>query len=256
MASRTHGPLRGMTALVTGASRGIGRACALALAEAGAAVGIHFRSRPEAAAEVVKECAALGVASSAFEADLTDVEAPGNLVRRVAEALGEPCILVHSAGVLKDAPLGMTSERDYRAAMDLHLRAGALLSQAMLGSIRRARYGRIVFLGSQAGTLGAQGRAAYAASKAGLHGLAKSLASELAGAGATVNVVSPGFVETDMTAGLPEKARENILARIPAGRFASPAEIAALAAFLCGPDAGYITGQVLPADGGLSLGDG
>ncbi len=251
--AHTTGPLSGKVALVTGASRGIGKACALALAERGAAVAVHYKCNADKAEETAAAIASRGGKAAIFSADLRVPDAPSALVEKVSATIGAPTILVHAAGVLKDVPIGLVREEDYREAMDLHARAAVLLCRAIFQFVRRERHGRIIFIGSQAGTMGAQGRAAYAASKAALHGLAKSLAVEMAQYGCSVNVVSPGFADTDMTAGLSPAAKEDLQARIPAGRFASPADIAALVAYMCEPCAAYITGQVVAIDGGLSL---
>ena len=243
-------------ALVTGASRGIGRACALALARSGIDVAVHYNSGAAEAQSTLAEVAKLKPASGRaqiFQSNLSVAGAAGELVEKVAADFGPPTILVHAAGHSVEKPLAFTSPADWDGLFDIHSFAAAALSRAMLRYIRKSDAGRIVYVSSLAGVSGLGNGAAYAAAKGALQGLSKSLALEASRWKATVNSVAPGYVATEMTAHHePEKRAANI-ATIPLGRYGTPEDVAALVAFLCSPHAGWITGQTLVIDGGMSL---
>jgi len=249
---RTLG-LQGRVALVTGASRGIGRAIALALARDGADVAVNFRQSGEAAAQVVAQIASMGRKAIAVQADVRDPAQVKAMVERVRAELGGPAILVNNAGVVRDKPLAFMSEEEWDEVVDTSLKGAFLCTKAVARLMARARWGRIINISSDAALLGDAQRSNYCAAKAGLLGLTRAAARELARQGITVNAIAPGIVETDMTSGMAEARRKALLEAIPLGRFGQAEEVAALAAFLAGDDAAYITGQVFCIDGGLNL---
>jgi 3-oxoacyl-(acyl-carrier-protein) reductase len=232
----------GRSALVTGGNRGIGLAIAQALAEAGHAVTVTSRSgeAPEGL--------------SAVACDVTSAEQVEAAFASVEERQGPVEILVANAGITRDGLLLRMSEADFAEVVDTNLAGAYRTAKRASKSMLRARWGRLVFVSSVVGLLGSAGQANYAASKAGLVGLARSLARELGSRGITSNVVAPGFVDTDMTRALGEERRAQILGQVPLGRYASAAEVAAAVRFLCSDEAAYITGAVLPVDGGLGMG--
>ncbi len=233
-------------ALVTGGARGIGLACALALREAGHRVAVTYRtSAPDVAAEA-------GLV--AVRCDVTDNDDVDAAYASVEEALGPVEILVSNAGITRDNLVMRMSEEDFAAVLDTNLTGGYRVLRRAVRSMLRARWGRIVLISSVVGLGGQAGQANYAASKAGLVGLARSVAKELASRNVTVNVVAPGPVETDMIESLSEKRQEEIRSAVPLGRFGTATEVAATVRFLASPEAGYITGAVVPVDGGLSMG--
>ena len=244
--------LEGRVALVTGASRGIGRAVAVRLAAEGAAVAIAYGASEAAAREVAEAAAGHGVATALLDADLGDATAASGLVARAAEALGRVDILVNNAGVTRDQLAVRMSDRDWSDVLAVDLTAAFCLCRAALRGMLRARWGRIVNVSSIAGVVGNPGQANYSAAKAGLIGLTKALAKEVGGRGITVNAVAPGLIETDMTAGLPADLIERALTVVPAGRIGTVDEVAAAVAFLAAPEAAYINGHVLHVDGGLA----
>jgi 3-oxoacyl-[acyl-carrier protein] reductase len=231
------------TVLVTGGNRGIGLAIARSFAEAGDKVVVTYRSgEPPEGLDGVR-------------CDVTDSESVNAAFTEAEKRLGGPVeVLVANAGITKDGLLMRMSDDDWGAVIDTNL-AGAFrcVRRASTGMIRLRR-GRIILISSVVGLYGGPGQANYAASKAGLVGLARSVTRELGGRGITANVVAPGFIETDMTAALPEETQKTYKAAIPAGRFADPQEVAAAVRFLAGPDAAYISGAVIPVDGGLGMG--
>ena len=245
-------PLEGRVALVTGASRGIGRAVAETLGAAGAAVAVGFASRADEAASVVAAIRAGGVASEAIGADLEDAAAAGGLVARVTEALGVPDIIVNNAGMTRDNLAVRMSDAEWADVIAVDLTAAFHICRAALKPLLRKRWGRIVNVASVSGVIGNAGQANYSAAKAGLIGLTKALAREVGSRGITVNAVAPGFIDTEMTAVLSGQMREGAVAAVPLQRMGTVDEVAAAVRFLCLPDAGYITGHVLHVDGGMA----
>lgn len=240
-------------ALVTGASRGIGRAIAVELARTGHAVAVNYNTSAEAAQEVVSEIAGLGGKAEAFAADVSSSEDVIRLFDAVEDRLGPVQVLVNNAGILRDNLALRMSDDDFDAVLATNLRSAFVCTKKALRSMLRARWGRVISISSAAGIYGNPGQANYAASKAGLIGMSKSIAKEVGSRGITVNVVAPGFITTDMTDALGEDAKEASLAHITLGRLGLPEEVAALVGFLASEPAGYITGQVIGVDGGISI---
>ena len=245
--------LKGQIALVTGGSRGIGRAICLELAGNGASVAINYAGNAQAAEEVAQECRALGAEAMTVQADVADAAACAAMVKEVIAKFGRLDILVCNAGITRDNLALMIKEEDFDAVLDTNLKGAFYCMKAAYRPMMKQKYGRIVAMSSVVGLRGNPGQANYAASKAGLIGMCKSLAKELAGRNVTVNLVAPGFIDTDMTAALPETAREALLATIPMARLGQPEDVARAVGFFAGPDAGYITGQVLCVDGGMAV---
>jgi 3-oxoacyl-[acyl-carrier protein] reductase len=241
--------LTGRAALVTGASGGIGAAIARALHAAGAAVALS--GTRVAALEALK--AELGPRAFVAPADLSQPEAADALVKEAEQAMGAIDILVNNAGLNRDMLLMRLSDRDWQAVIEVDLNAAFRLSRAALRGMVKRRWGRIVGIGSVVGTIGNPGQANYAAAKAGLIGMSKALAYEVATRNITVNVVSPGFIRTAMTDGLNDDQRAKIMARIPAGRLGEPGDVAACVAFLASEEAAYVTGQTLHVNGGMAM---
>ena len=228
--------------LVTGGNRGIGLAIARRLADGGDAVTVTSRSGGEIPGLTVARC------------DVRDAAAVDQAFTIAEAAHGPVEVLVANAGITRDQLLALMSEADFSEVLDTNLGGAYRVTKRAVRSMIRMRRGRIIFISSVVGLLGSGGQANYAASKAGLIGLARSLARELGTRGITVNVVAPGFVDTDMTAALPEDKKAAILAGVPLRRYAEATEVAGAVAFLAGPDAAYITGAVIPVDGGLGMG--
>ena len=240
-------------ALVTGGSRGIGRAICLELARRGAAVAVNYAGNEQAARETVEACRALGVEAEAFQADVADPAACEELVKAVKDRFGRLDILVNNAGITRDGLLMTAKEEDFSRVLDTNLKGAYFCMKAASKVMMRQRYGRIISMSSVVGLRGNPGQTNYAASKAGILGLTKAAAKELATRGITVNAVAPGFIETDMTAAMPEKAKEAMLTTIPAGRPGAPEDVAQAVAFFAEKDSAYITGQVLCVDGGMAV---
>ncbi len=243
----------GKTALVTGGSRGIGRAICLELAKGGASVVFCWAGNGAAAQETARAVEALGAKVLAVRCDVADAEQVDALVKAALEGFGRIDILVNNAGITRDNLLMRMSEADFDAVIAANLKGAFLCMKAVSRLMLKQRYGRIVNLGSVVGLRGNAGQVNYAASKAGIVGMTKSLAKELASRGVTVNAVAPGFIETGMTAVLPDSARAAALGSIPMNRLGAPEEVARAAAFLASDEAAYITGQVLAVDGGMAM---
>ena len=245
--------MEGNVALVTGGSRGIGRAICLELARQGAAVAVNYAGNSAAAEETAALCRELGAEAEVFQADVSDPAACSALVAAVKERFGRLDILVNNAGISRDGLLMTAKEEDFTQTLDTNLKGAYFCTKAAAKVMVRQKYGRIICLSSVVGLRGNPGQTAYAASKAGILGLVKAAAKELAGRDITVNAVAPGYIETDMTAVLPDKAKEAMRTTIPKGRPGSPEEVARAAVFFAAPESAYITGQVLCVDGGMAV---
>jgi 3-oxoacyl-[acyl-carrier protein] reductase len=239
-------------ALVTGASRGIGSATSLALARAGLAVGVGYRSDPDGAEETVAKARADGGTAVAIAIDVRDEASIEEAFRGLEKDLGPVRVLVNNAGYTKDGLAVKYTNQNWDATIDTNLTGAFLCARRALPAMLKSRWGRIVNVASAAALRGNVGQAAYSASKAGLVGMTKSLAREVGGRGITVNAVCPGFVATKMTEVQSEEIRQRYVEMTPAGRFGSPEEVAAVIAFLCGPEASYVNGSVVSVDGGLT----
>ena len=245
--------LTGKTAIVTGGSRGIGRAVCLELARRGCNIVLSFAGNTAAADQTVSACQALGVQALAVQGNVADADAVKALFDAALEKFGAIDILVNNAGITRDNLLMLLKEEDFDAVVDTNLKGAFLCMKAAVRPMMKQRRGRIISLSSVVGLRGNAGQVNYAASKAGVIGMTKSLAKELAGRNITVNAVAPGFIDTDMTAVLPDKAKEAILSSIPMARLGAAEDVASAVAFLASDEAGYITGQVLAVDGGMSM---
>ncbi len=243
----------GRVALVTGASRGIGRSIAEHLAGEGHRVVVNFHSSPDAADEVVAAVAAGGGEAMAVGADVGDADAVADMFKRVQETWGPVEVLVNNAGITRDNLLLRMSPDDWDAVLTTNLRSAYLCTRTALRGMLRARWGRVVSVTSVSGISGNPGQANYAAAKAGLIGLTKSVAREVGSRGITANAVAPGFIETDMTADLSDAVRDAAAGSIALGRFGTPWEIASAVGYLASDAASYITGQVIVVDGGLAI---
>lgn len=245
--------LQGKTAIVTGGGRGIGRAVCLELARGGADIVLCYAGGEATARQTAGACEALGVRAAAVRCDVSE---PGQVARLAETALhefGRIDILVNNAGITRDGLLMSMKEEDFDQVLATNLKGTFLCMKAVSRQMVKQRYGRIVNLSSVVGLRGNGGQVNYAASKAGVVGMTKSAAKELAGRNITVNAIAPGFIDTDMTAAMPEKARDAMLTAIPMGKLGAAEDVAKAAAFLASDDAAYITGQVLCVDGGMAV---
>ena len=243
--------LNGKTALVTGASRGIGRAIALRLAEDGANVAVIYAGSADKAEAVVNEITALGVNAKAYRCNVADSAAVNETVKAVTNDLGKIDILVNNAGITRDGLMLRMKDEDFDAVLDTNLKGAFNMIRACYSGFIRKKSGRMINISSVSGIMGNAGQANYSASKAGVIGLTKSVARELASRGITCNAVAPGFIQTDMTENLGDN--NPLLNSIPLGRMGKPEDIAAAVAFLASDSAAYITGEVLKVDGGLAI---
>ncbi|MGQ9568934.1 MAG: 3-oxoacyl-[acyl-carrier-protein] reductase [Anaerolineae bacterium] len=245
--------LSGKVAIVTGASRGIGRAIALELARRGATVVVNYHTNEAAAQEVVAEIERAGGRALAIRADVSQPEEARRLVDAATETFGQVDILVNNAGVTRDTLLMRMSEEDWDLVLDTNLKGAFNCIKAAARTMVRRRFGRIINVTSVAGLAGNVGQANYCAAKAGLIGLTKAVAKELGPRNITVNAVAPGFVETDMTASLPQDLKDTAIRMTPLGRAGRPEDIAKAVAFLASDEAAFITGQILSVDGGMVM---
>lgn len=245
--------LEGRVALVTGASQGIGRACALRLASGGAVIALGARNQ-EKLEQVASEITAAGGKAASFVMDVSSEEQVKSAIRAALDQFGKIDILVNNAGIARDQLVMRMKRADWDAVLNTNLTAAYLCIQAVIGSMLKQRWGRIINITSIFGQIGQVGQANYSASKAGLIGLTMAVAREVASRNITVNAVAPGYIETSMTAGLPAEMKDNILKMIPLGRAGSDADVAHAVNFLASDEAAYITGHVLNVNGGLLMG--
>ena len=242
-----------MLALVTGASRGIGRAIVLELARNGFDVAINYNRSSESAQKLCDEASALGVKAGIFQADVGDPEQVKRMFTEIKDSLGAVSVLVNNAGITRDTLLMRMKPEDWNAVISTNLNAAFYCTQAALRDMAKAHYGRIINIASVVGLVGNAGQANYSASKAGIIGFTKSVAREYSARGITANAIAPGFIETDMTEVLKPEMKDAILKSIPLGRIGRAEDVAKAVMFFAGEESAYITGQVLAVDGGMTM---
>jgi len=245
--------LKGKTAVVTGASRGIGKAIAVKLAKLGANIVVNYRKSEDAVLEVVKEIEALGVKVLAVKADISSYSDVEYMMKKCIEEFGNLDILVNNAGITKDGLLMRMKEEDFDSVIDINLKGAFNCTRHVSAIMLKQRHGRIINISSVSGITGNAGQVNYSASKAGIIGMTKAVAREFAGRGVTCNAIAPGFIQTDMTEALPTKAKDAIINSIPLKRLGMPEDVANAVAFLASEEASYITGQVINVDGGMVM---
>ena len=241
------------TAVVTGGGRGIGRAVAVALAGHGANVAIIYAGNSAAAEETASECAGFGVKAAAYKCDVAQFDETKAVVREIISTFGGVDILVNNAGITRDGLMATMQERSFDEVIGVNLKGAFNMTKHLYANFLKRRAGRIINISSVVGLMGNAGQANYSASKAGLIGLTKATAKELGARGITCNAIAPGYIESDMTAGLPEAQLEAAKKMIPLARLGKPSDVAALAVFLASDAAAYITGEVIRTDGGLCM---
>ena len=245
--------IEGRSALVTGASKGIGRAVALRLAEKGVRVAVNFNTSADAAEQVASAVREMGVEAMTVHADVGRLDQVGEMIESVNDAWGQVDILVNNAGVIADTLMVRMSDEQWESVLSTNLNGTFYCTRAVLRTMLRRRWGRIISIGSVVGLRGNAGQVNYAASKAGIVGFTKALAKEVATRGITVNTVTPGYISTDTVDVLPQRLKDKILTWIPQGHFGEVDDVAHLVAYLAGVNAKYVTGQVISVDGGLAI---
>ena len=240
-------------ALISGASRGIGKAIALELAKSGRDVALIYTHNADAAEQVRQEAEAMGVRAEKYACDVADFDACAATVKKILEDMGKISVLVNNAGTTRDMLAMRMKEDDFDRVINVNLKGAFNLIRHTCSMIMRSDCGRIINVSSVVGISGNAGQANYAASKAGIIGLTKSVAKEFAARGVTCNAIAPGYIDTDMTAAIPDDKKEALLSMVPAKRAGKACEVAKLVAFLASEQAGYITGAVIPIDGGMSM---
>ncbi|NDC38533.1 MAG: 3-oxoacyl-[acyl-carrier-protein] reductase [Proteobacteria bacterium] len=245
--------LKDRVVLVTGGSRGIGRSICVALAQAGARIFVNYASSPQAAEETVALCVAAGAQAEAMQFDISSTEAVDAAVEQIKAKAGKLDILVNNAGISKDGLFVRLKDEDWDRTVDTNLKGAFICSRAAARLMMKNRYGRIINISSVVGEMGNAGQVPYVSSKAGLIGLTKAMAKELASRSVTVNAVAPGFISTDMTAALGDNLKAEYEKTIPLGRFGAPEEVGALVRFLASDEASYITGQTIGINGGMYM---
>ncbi|MGV8981189.1 3-oxoacyl-[acyl-carrier-protein] reductase [Clostridium sp.] len=245
--------LKGKTAVVTGASRGIGRAIAIKLAKLGANIVVNYRNSVDAVQEVVKEIEALGVKALAVQADISSYSDVEFMMKKCIEEFGSLDILVNNAGITKDGLLMRMKEEDFDSVIDINLKGAFNCTRHVSAIMLKQRSGRIINISSVSGLTGNAGQVNYSAAKAGIIGMTKAVAREFGGRGVTCNAVAPGYIQTDMTVALSDKVKDAIMSTIPLKRLGMPGDVANAVAFLASEEAAYITGQVINVDGGMVM---